>query len=77
MNSTLKSDCSRPVLEVFYDPNTCDWDEAIRVGLASHGFRSGQVKVIASPKKVNSGLTMGNKVGKQPEQANIFEIETV
>ena len=49
MNSILKSDGDRPVLEVFYDPGLLNWNEAIEAALAVHGFKPGQVKVIALP----------------------------
>ena len=49
MNSILKSDCGRVVLEVEYDAELLNWDEAIRAGLAAHGLRPGQAAVIATP----------------------------
>jgi hypothetical protein len=49
MGATLKTEGGRPTITVYYDPVRCDWDEAIRAALAAHGFKSGQVKVIALP----------------------------
>ena len=37
------------ILTVFYNPATCDWDEAIATGLASYGLKQGHVTVIAEP----------------------------
>lgn len=50
MQSVLKSDCGRQVIEVEYDPVLLDWNEAIQASYALHGFRPGQVMVIATPK---------------------------
>lgn len=77
MNSILKSECGRPVLEVFYDAELLDWDEAIQAAYALHGIRPGQVKVIASPKRHNSGLAVGIKVGNHPQQTSIFNANCI
>jgi hypothetical protein len=39
------------ILTVFYNPATCDWNEAITTGLAAYGLRQGHVTVIAEPIK--------------------------
>jgi hypothetical protein len=50
MDSVLKSNCGRPMLEVEYDPELLNWDEAIQAAYVLHGTRPGQVRVIAAPK---------------------------
>ena len=72
MNSVLKSDCGKPVLEVEYDAELLNWSEAIRVAYLSHGIRPGSVLVIATPKRHNPGLPVGSAVGKMQKQAIIF-----
>jgi hypothetical protein len=54
MNSILKSNCGRPLIEVFYNPETCDWNQAIDAAYALHGIKPGQAKVIAIPRKESS-----------------------
>jgi hypothetical protein len=66
MNSILKSECGRPLIEVTYDPERCNWDEAIQAAYALHGIRPGQARVIARPKRHKTGLPVGNKVGNKP-----------
>jgi hypothetical protein len=68
MNSILRSDCGRPVLEVFYDPGLLNWNEAINVALAEHGFRPGQITVIATP---DPAITATNEGGHG--QKRLFE----
>jgi len=51
MESRLRSECGRTILEVQYDPQLLNWDEAIQAAFAVHGLRHGQVMVIASPKR--------------------------
>ena len=51
MNSILRTDCGRPLIEVFYDPRVCDWDQAIQAAYVLHGLRPGQAKVICYPKR--------------------------
>jgi hypothetical protein len=63
MDSTLKSENGRPVLEVFYDAELLNWNEAIQAAYALHGLRPGQARVIAIPKRHKSGLQVENKVG--------------
>ena len=57
MNSILKSDCGRPLIEVQYDSTLCNWDQAIQAAYALHGIRPGQAKVIAYPRKDAGGST--------------------
>jgi len=51
MNSRLKSECGRTILEVEYDAEVLNWDEAIEAAYRLHGLRPGQVGVIATPAK--------------------------
>jgi hypothetical protein len=55
MNSILKSDCGHPLIEVQYDPDLCDWNEAIQAAYALHGLRPGQCRVICHPKRHADG----------------------
>jgi len=50
MQSNLKSENGRTLIECFYDPEYLNWDEAIQAAYALHGLRPGQVTVIARPK---------------------------
>jgi hypothetical protein len=51
MNASLSAKDGKLVLEVTYNPKSCDWSEAIRTGLAAYGIKSYQsVTVIATPK---------------------------
>jgi hypothetical protein len=59
MKSILKTVCGPPVLEVEYDLELLNWDEAIRVAYAAHGFRHWQVAVIAVP-AANQKKSNGN-----------------
>jgi hypothetical protein len=65
MNSILKSDCGRPVLEVEYNPATCNWDEAIAAAYALHGLRPGQAVVIAIPAPTTKSRAEGGHEQKQ------------
>lgn len=51
MNSILRTECGRLVLEVFYDAEACDWDAEIQKSLILHGLRPGQAKIIATPRR--------------------------
>jgi hypothetical protein len=50
MHSILRNDCGRPTIEVEFDPNQLTDAEAMRAAMRAHGFRPGQVHVIAMPK---------------------------
>ena len=50
MNSILRGDCGKPTIEVEYNPNVLTRSEAVEAALLSHGFRPGQVCVIAIPR---------------------------
>jgi hypothetical protein len=53
MDISLKTQDGRLVLEVGYNPNTCDWSEAIRAGLAAYGIQPHMVvTVVARPARV-------------------------
>jgi hypothetical protein len=47
------------VLTVFYNPATCDWNEAITTGLAAYGLKQGHVTVIAEPLPETAKITRG------------------
>jgi hypothetical protein len=49
MKARLEKHDGKVTLKVFYDPATCNWDEAIAAGLASFGLRHGQAAVLALP----------------------------
>ena len=49
MKAQLENINGKVTLKVFYDPATCNWNEAIAAGLASYGLKPGQVTVVASP----------------------------
>jgi hypothetical protein len=50
VNASLSSKAGRLVLEIVYDPDVCDWTEAISTGLAIYGIQRHQIAtVIASP----------------------------
>ena len=51
MNSTIRSECGRTVIECEYDPDQLDWNQAIEAAYRLHGLRPGQVGVIATPAK--------------------------
>jgi hypothetical protein len=53
MKANIETINGKVTLKVFYNPATCDWDEAIKAGLASYGLKEGKVKVIAAPETPN------------------------
>jgi hypothetical protein len=67
MNPILKSECGRPLIEVEYDTELLNWNEVIQAAYSLHCIRPGQARVIARPKRHNSGLQVGIKVGKLPK----------
>jgi hypothetical protein len=54
MKAHIQTVGKKVVLTVFYNPATCDWDEAITTGLAAYGLRQGHVTVIAEPLPENA-----------------------
>lgn len=51
MKAQLRTEDGKTWLEVQYDPQRLNWDEAIAAGLASYGLKCGKLPVIASPMK--------------------------
>jgi hypothetical protein len=51
VKASIQTVGKKVVLTVFYNPATCDWNEAITTGLAAYGLRHGQCVVIAEPIK--------------------------
>jgi hypothetical protein len=51
MKASIQTVGKKVVLTVFYNPSTCDWNEAIATGLAAYGLKQGHVTVIAEPEK--------------------------
>jgi hypothetical protein len=49
MKAHIQTVGKKVVLTVYYNPATCDWNEAIATGLASYGLKTGAVTVIAEP----------------------------
>ena len=49
LKASIETINGKVTLTVFYNPSTCDWNEAIETGLAAYGLRRGQVLVIAEP----------------------------
>ena len=54
MKANIETIDGKVILTVFYNPATCDWDEAIATGLASYGLKQGHVTVIAEPLPENA-----------------------
>ena len=54
MNATIETINGKMILKVFYDPALCNWNEAIAIGLASYGLKTGHVAVIAKPLPENA-----------------------
>jgi len=51
MKASIKTVEKKVVLTVFYNPVTCDWNEAIAAGLAAYGLKRSQCKIMAVPAK--------------------------
>jgi hypothetical protein len=48
MKVSISSKDGKLVLEVSYDPNICDWQEAINAGLAAYGIQRHQVATVVA-----------------------------
>ena len=59
LKATIETINGKVTLRVFYNPVTCDWNEAIATGLASYGLKEGKVKVIAEPLPENASSQGG------------------
>jgi hypothetical protein len=51
MKAQIETIDGKVIRTVFYDPDLCNWDEAISAGLASYGLKRGQAKIMAVPSK--------------------------
>jgi hypothetical protein len=72
MNAALSSKNGRLVLEVTFNPTSCDWSEAIRAGLAAYGIQRHQVAtVIAIPEPAADTSRHTKNAG--PQQARTFD----
>ena len=62
---------ARKYVEIFYDPERCNWDKVTELELKRRGLRHGQVTVICRPfKRVKSGVCGGSR---QIDESNLHK----